>query len=77
MLGAGRLYEPKPRMALFWVDPDTAKITECLTFPSGGDCSYPGLVWKDGVLHVSYYSSHEGKTSIYFARVKVPAESKK
>ena len=64
-------------MALFWVDQDTAKITECLTFPSGGDCSYPGLVWKDGVLHVSYYSSHEGKTSIYFARVKVPAESKK
>jgi hypothetical protein len=29
------------------------------------------------VLHVSYYSSHEGKTSIYFARVKVPAEAKK
>ena len=77
LLGAGRLYEPKARMSLFWVDPDTAKITECLTFPSGGDCSYPGLVWKDGVLHVSYYSSHEGKTSIYFARVKVPAEGKK
>jgi hypothetical protein len=73
LLGAGRLYLPKARMALFWIDPDTAKITECLTFPSGGDCSYPGLVWHDGALHVSYYSSHEGKTSIYFAKVKVPA----
>ncbi|MBI5774415.1 MAG: exo-alpha-sialidase [Verrucomicrobia bacterium] len=42
-----------------------------LTFPSGGDCSYPGLVWHDGLLWVSYYSSHEGKTSIYLAKVKL------
>lgn len=45
-----------------------------LTLPSGGDCSYPGLVWHDGLLWVSYYSSHEGKTSIYFAKVKWPAQ---
>jgi hypothetical protein len=43
-----------------------------LTLPSGGDCSYPGLVWHDGLLWVSYYSSHEGKTSIYLAKVKWP-----
>ncbi len=71
LLGAGRLYEPKQRTSLFWVDPTTAKITECLGLPSGGDCSYPGLVWQDGVLNMSYYSSHEGKASIYFARVQV------
>jgi hypothetical protein len=76
LLGAGRLYEPKPRMSLFWVDPDAAMLTESLTFPSGGDTSYPGLVWRDGVLHVSYYSSHEGKSSIYFARIRVPAAAK-
>jgi len=76
LLGAGRLYEPKPRTSLFWIDENTGKITECLTFPSGGDTSYPGLVWHDGVLHVSYYSTHEDKKScIYFARVKVPAAS--
>jgi len=73
LLGAGRLYVPKPRMALFWIDPESATLTECLTFPSGGDTSYPGLVWRDGVLHVSYYSSHEGKAKIYFARVSMPA----
>jgi hypothetical protein len=28
-------------------------------------------VYRDGMLWVSYYSSHEGKTSIYLARVKV------
>lgn len=38
-----------------------------LELPSGGDCSYPGMVEKDGMLYVSYYSSHEGKSKIYFA----------
>lgn len=46
-----------------------------LTFPSGGDTSYAGLVWHDGLLWMSYYSSHEGKTSIYLAKVKLPLES--
>jgi len=41
-----------------------------LHLPSGGDCSYPGMVYHDGLLWVSYYSSHEGKTSIYLAKVK-------
>ena len=41
-----------------------------LTLPSGGDNSYPGLVWHDDLLWVSYYSSHEGKTSIYLAKVQ-------
>lgn len=73
LLGAGRLYQPKRRTSLFWIDEKTGAITECLTFPSGGDTSYPGLAWHDGVLHVSYYSTHENKkSSIYFARVKVP-----
>ena len=40
----------------------------------GGDTSYPGMVWHDGLLWLSYYSSHEGKTAIYLARVKLPAK---
>lgn len=43
-----------------------------LTLPSGGDTSYPGLVWHDGLLWVSYYSSHEGKAAIYLAKIKLP-----
>lgn len=58
--------------ALWWVNPATADLTEIVRFPSGGDTSYPGLVWHDGLLWVSYYSSHEGKTSIYLAKVKLP-----
>jgi len=46
-----------------------------LTLPSGGDCSYPGLVWHEGMLWMSYYSSHEGKTSIYLAKIRMPRKS--
>jgi hypothetical protein len=42
-----------------------------LTLPSGGDTSYAGLVWHEGLLWVSYYSSHEGKSSIYLAKVRL------
>ncbi|MCW5977314.1 MAG: exo-alpha-sialidase [Bryobacteraceae bacterium] len=42
-----------------------------LSLPSGGDNSYPGLFWHDNLLWISYYSSHEGKTSIYLAKVKL------
>lgn len=72
LLGAGRLHEPKVHTALFWVDPQKATITDCLALPSGGDTSYPGLVLRDGVLYVSYYSSHETKTCIYLAKCRLP-----
>lgn len=62
-----------------WIDVTTvigqlnssAMIDPLLTLPSGGDNSYPGMVWHDGMLWVSYYSSHEGKASIYLAKVKL------
>lgn len=67
-----RLYDKKVRTALCWVDPKLGSLKEFLTLPSGGDTSYAGLVFKDGLLWISYYSSHEGKTNIYFAKVKIP-----
>lgn len=42
-----------------------------LTFPSDGDNSYPGLVRMGDELWMSYYSSHEGKASIYLARIRL------
>ncbi|HMP58434.1 MAG TPA: hypothetical protein PKD86_03680 [Gemmatales bacterium] len=66
-----RLYDKRVRTALCWLDAREGKLTEALTLPSGGDTSYAGLVWHDGRLWVSYYSSHEGKTSIYLAQVAV------
>ncbi len=55
------------------LDPKTAKLDSILVLPSGGDTSYPGLVFHDGKLWLSYYSSHEGKTSIYLAKIRLPA----
>ncbi len=42
-----------------------------LTLPSGGDTSYPGFVFEDDLLWMSYYSSHEGKTSVYLAKIRL------
>ena len=72
-LAAWRLYDKNYRTSLLWLDPEKGTLEEFLTLPSGGDTSYPGLVWHAGLLWVSYYASHEGKTSIYLAKVKLPS----
>ena len=72
LIASGRHYGDKPtgnktfvgRMTLDGVKPE-------LILPSGGDCSYPGMVWHQGLLWLSYYSSHEGKSAIYLARVRL------
>lgn len=46
-------------------------LTPLLILPSGGDCSYPGMIFHEDFLYMSYYSSHEGNTNIYLAKVDV------
>lgn len=45
----------------------SGKFKKLLTLPSSGDTSYAGMLVKDDILYMSYYSSHEGQTSIYTA----------
>lgn len=45
------------------------KVVKTIELPSGGDTSYPGMVIYKRKLWVSYYSSHEGKPSIYLAKI--------
>ncbi|RPH79659.1 MAG: exo-alpha-sialidase, partial [Planctomycetaceae bacterium] len=59
-VAAVRLYDGGARTSLCWVDPEQGSLTEFQKLPSGGDTSYAGLVFHDGLLWVSYYSSHEG-----------------
>lgn len=73
-LATVRLYSPKVRTVLCQLEMEKYQLRELLTFPSGGDCSYAGMVWFHQKLWVSYYSSHEGKTSVYFAEVEVKEE---
>jgi len=71
---ASRLSDGAARTSLSWGDPVAGTLTECLTLPSGGDTSYPGLVWYDNLLWISYHSSHEGRTSIFLATVAISEE---
>ncbi|MHC4070273.1 MAG: exo-alpha-sialidase [Planctomycetota bacterium] len=70
-LAAGRMHQGGSHTALTYIDVKSDTMTKLAKLPSGGDTSYPGLLWYDGMLYVSYYSGHEGKTSIYLAKVKI------
>lgn len=74
-IAVGRLHnhgpDKKTKTVVCELDVTRGELTPLLDLPSGGDSSYPGLVWHDNLLWVSYYSSHEGKTAIYLARVKL------
>lgn len=75
IVAAGRVRtrsDEGPRTALLWLDPTSGQLIEFLELPSGGDTSYPGLVWWNDLLWVSYYSSHEGQTCVYLAQVELP-----
>lgn len=65
----GRSYPGGAKTVLAKMTPKS--YTPVLTLPSGGDTSYPGFVWHDGLLWMSYYASHEGKSSIYLATIRL------
>jgi hypothetical protein len=46
-------------------------IKKQIMLPSGGDTSYPGMLIFKKELWVSYYSGHEGRVSVYLARIKL------
>jgi hypothetical protein len=69
IVAAGRLTNGTERTSLMFLDPATGQMSEFLTLPSGGDTGYPGLVWHDNELWVSYYGSQSGKASVYVAQV--------
>ncbi|MFN7923032.1 MAG: sialidase family protein [Bryobacteraceae bacterium] len=69
MWAGGRYYTPEGNKTM--VAPMTlAGYQPEIVLPSNGDSSYPGFVWHEGLLWTLYYSSHEGKASIYLAKIK-------
>jgi len=66
-----RFYDGKVRTSLCALDLQKGTLTEQLALPSGGDTSYAGMAWHGERLWISYYSSHEGKTAIYLAVVRL------
>jgi len=61
-----RVYLPYHHMSILREE-SPSHFVEAVILPSSGDCSYPGMVVKGQNLYLSYYSSHEGKSSIYFS----------
>jgi hypothetical protein len=72
---AGRIYPGGAKTAVARMTA-AGEYEPVLTLPSGGDNSYPGLVWHNDQLWMSYYSSHEGKSSIYLAKIDLPLQKK-
>ncbi|MBI4578322.1 MAG: hypothetical protein HY718_01375 [Planctomycetes bacterium] len=66
---AGRWVVGAARTVLAHVDFEAGTIEPVLYLPSGGDCSYPGLVADGDDIWMSYYSSHEKNTAIYLAKI--------
>ena len=70
-LASGRMHDGGTHTALCYLDVKNGTMTRLIKLPSGGDTSYPGMVWHNNMLYISYYSSHEAKTNIYLAKVKI------
>ncbi|MBJ2126449.1 exo-alpha-sialidase [Flavobacterium sp. IB48] len=61
------------KLILSYYNFKTNTYKKLMTIKSSGDCSYPGMVIKDGYLWMSYYSAHGNKigTSIYLSKINL------
>lgn len=70
LLCAGRIFDKdEPRTALGTINDQI--FTPLIVLPSGGDNSYPSLLYYENFLYLSYYSSHEIGTNIYLAKLRI------
>ncbi len=68
-----RVYSDEGAYTALMMGKKNEKFVEIMKLPSGGDTSYPGMFSIGGYIWMSYYSSHEGKSSIYYARIPLSA----
>jgi hypothetical protein len=70
LVGGRRTLDGQPRTVLSWLD--GSRLRDVAELPSAGDNSYPGFVQLDASRALlSYYSSHEGSTSVYLADLRL------
>lgn len=68
IIGSRYHMENGPKTAVFTTDLE-GNIQNTLVLPSGGDTSYPGMVFHKKKLWLVYYSSHEEKSNIYLTKI--------
>ncbi|MDO6709341.1 hypothetical protein Q4567_01270 [Aliiglaciecola sp. 2_MG-2023] len=62
----------KFKTALWQMNIETNKLILKVVLPSGGDCSYAGMVRYNEKIYVSYYSSHiDNQSHIYLAQLNL------
>ena len=69
-IGSRHYKDSGAQTALFVTDRQ-GNLKQTIDLPSGGDTSYPGMLIFNNKLWVSYYSSHEEKTAIYLAKIRM------
>ena len=69
LLLGSRIYGEEGHRTGLLVNREDGTFEQVAEFPSGGDTSYPGMVLLEDTVYVSYYSSHQDKTAVYFAVV--------
>lgn len=62
----------RKRTALYRVEPE--RLVYLSDFPSAGDTSYAGVVVRDGMLFVEYYTSHVGRDYPWLLSMFLPTE---
>lgn len=68
----GRNYGKIPHTSIFVYDKKKDDFDVIYDLPDSGDCSYPGIIEKNGYLYISYYQSQNKKYSdIYITKVKI------
>lgn len=70
IVGGRHATDRGPKTSICWLV--GKELHEFAELPSGGDTSYPGFIALSPTKAVmSWYSSHEGKSSIYMADLKI------
>lgn len=69
IIAGTRVYDKKERYTAIFAGNREGDFRKILLLPSGGDNSYPGFAVRNNLLYVSYYSSHEGNSSIYLVEI--------
>lgn len=70
LIAGFRLFtEESVSMVLAEIDIENGCFFNIIELPSDGDCSYPGLLIKNNLIYVTYYSSHDNGCQIYCAEL--------
>lgn len=67
----GRSYGTSKTTAIYKYDIENSLVNKIIDLGSDKDCAYPGVVFKKGVLYVSYYVGDGVKGDVYLAKIRI------